>query len=368
MAQLSGPLLVQPDPRTRRRMDYADLLMKQGADTSPAPNWLAAAARALTGAVGGYQRNLLDSQHEARQTRANEGIAKALEAGKGWQNPDMPGSEAAGQAAADYAAQAGANHDGREYLAPGQRVGGGYEAMIAALEGQQNPDLAPFALQLRTGQIDRQQKSADELAKETRQGAREEARDRGRWAHEDRRDERRWGREDSRDAAKADREPPKVETFYDDEGREQKKVWNRQTKSWEAAGGSKAPAPRLVKVLDENGDAIWAPVSDAAGHKTTTTGRGGGPTLSQDRENASIDDARRRIAAMKLSPEALRRKLEYGMDPVLEGLVKQAGRRKYGEDPGFEDARNFVFGKPKGAPADTTKLSDEELLKSLGLK
>jgi hypothetical protein len=134
----TGPLLIQPDPRLKRRMDYADLLLKQGADTSPTPNWLAGAARALTGAAGGYFRSQADRQLEGRQTAANEGLMRALEAGKGWTNPDT-NPDLAGQEALRV------NDPSRTYLAAGERVGGGYEAVIAALEGQRNPDLAPYA-------------------------------------------------------------------------------------------------------------------------------------------------------------------------------------------------------------------------------
>lgn len=374
MAQAAGPLLIQPDPRTRRQMEYADLLMKQGADTSPAPNWLAAAARALTGVVGGYQRSLLEAKHEARQTAASEGLMRALEAGKGWKNPDPSGSEAGGQAAIDYAARAGTAHDGRTYLAGGERVGGGMEAMIAALEGQKNPDLASYAMQLRIGDFERQQTLADERAEEERREKREEARETRRHERNVARDELRYRRDLARDERKEGREAPTVQTFYDEQGREQKRVWNPQTRKWDELGGAKAAAPRLVKVLDENGDPLWVPVSEARGRPApTSAGRDGAPTLAQVRENEAIEDARQRIAAMGLSPAALRSKLEYGIDPVLESLVKQASKRKYGEDHGFKAARNLVFGqrpatKTPPPSADLSKLSDDELLKKLGIQ
>lgn len=355
------PLLIQPDARLKRRLDYADLLLKQGSSAEPTPNWLAAAARIATGALGGYFRGKAEDELQARQDRANEGLAKALEAGKGWTNPDTD-PDLAGQEALRV------NDPSRTYLAAGERVGGGYEAVISALEGQRNPDLAPYAMQLRTGQFDRQQKLADLLAMEDRRERRDASRDDRRHERESARDDLRHRRDLERDDRKAGREAPSVQTFYDDEGREQKKVWNPRSRSWEAQGGSKAPPPRLVKVIDENGEAVWAPVSEAQGRRTPQAGRGGAPTLAQLRENESIEDARKRIASMGLSPEAVRSKAL--MDPVFEGLVKQAGRRKYGDDDDFENARNFVFGKrpAEAATADAAKLSNDELLAKLGIR
>jgi hypothetical protein len=72
----SGPLLVQPDRRLKRRLDYADLLLKQGSSAEPAPNSLAAAQQRMRTLGKRRKSAVLDGRR--LQHRLDRGRAKKV--------------------------------------------------------------------------------------------------------------------------------------------------------------------------------------------------------------------------------------------------------------------------------------------------
>ena len=113
----------------------AQALLQQGSSTAPVQSMPEGIFRALTGAVGGFLGGNSDRQYR-------EGLASALKAGQGWKSPDNIYSERTGE----MVSPAG-------QVAPGT---GGTDAMVAALMGTNNPQLANLGLGLQLQGIQNQ--------------------------------------------------------------------------------------------------------------------------------------------------------------------------------------------------------------------
>jgi spore germination cell wall hydrolase CwlJ-like protein len=82
------------EDQVRRNRLYAQSLLAQGSDTSPVGHPLAAVARAVQGAMGGYIDYKDDERDKANQSEANQMMAKLLMGNQQPSAPAMPSSNA----------------------------------------------------------------------------------------------------------------------------------------------------------------------------------------------------------------------------------------------------------------------------------
>lgn len=91
----------------------------------------------------------------------------------------------------------------------------------------------------------------------------------------------------------------------------------------------------------------WNPTSGSGG-KGSGGKRSGGLTLSQERVNATIESARKQVAAMGNKTRA-----EWAMhqlNPQVKQLIATANRRKYGEDPSYDALSNAALQAAQKTP------------------
>lgn len=125
------------DYLTDPRVAFAQQNLATGASVAPAASPVAALARALQGAVGGYQQGQVRREYQGRADKYSSDLAKVLAAGnqKEWTNPDT------GQVA----------------------LKGGVEGIANAIRGVDNPDLADFGQQVQLKGVDQQREDALKL-------------------------------------------------------------------------------------------------------------------------------------------------------------------------------------------------------------
>lgn len=173
MADLSGSFQRSPwvailsdDPQYK----YGQAAMDSAANPGPVYSNAQGLAVALKGALGGYFAGQAKDRVKKREKDYGETLAKALQAAKGWTNPDMQAMP--GQVAQEgYNATAAnvGNMEPRRYLAPGENVQGGTNAMAQVLAG--NQDTAGLGLNLQFQEMQNQQKIAAEIEAEKRRAA-----------------------------------------------------------------------------------------------------------------------------------------------------------------------------------------------------
>lgn len=135
----TGGQVLRQRPADRRRALLSQQLLSQGADTSPAGHPLEAVGRIAQSLSGAFIGKQLENQTAEREKAAQEALADALTSGT--QVADTGG------------------------LGPGGAGGGlgstSQEALIRRLS--ENPDLAPFAMQLQLDQFQSQQNLQNQL-------------------------------------------------------------------------------------------------------------------------------------------------------------------------------------------------------------
>lgn len=170
-SQNRSPLLAQllaEDPQ----FAAGQAALQAGSSTAPVQSPLEGFARALQGAAGGYFTGQARQRAQGQQDDYSATLAKALQAAQGWRNPDMnamPGQVA--QESYDATAANVGNMEPRRYLAPGETVQGGSNAMASVLAG--NPDTAPLGLNLRFQEMQAQAEARRALELERQKAAME---------------------------------------------------------------------------------------------------------------------------------------------------------------------------------------------------
>lgn len=126
--------MIQRDYAIDPRRDMADALLRSGVDSSPVNSPLEGIGRLAKAGLGAYQNYALRKEYGDRQKQYNQDMKAALSAAntQPWVNPDT------GQA---------------------QGTAGGTSGIIAALQGAENPDLAPMMQQMMMGQIAQQEEA-----------------------------------------------------------------------------------------------------------------------------------------------------------------------------------------------------------------
>lgn len=73
-----GPLLIQPDPASKRKRALAEQLMQQGSNAAPVRSMWEGLSRVAQGALGGYMGRKADEVDQDRQKSAQSTLASAL--------------------------------------------------------------------------------------------------------------------------------------------------------------------------------------------------------------------------------------------------------------------------------------------------
>lgn len=121
----------------------------------------------------------------------------------------------------------------------------------------------------------------------------------------------------------------------------------QQEMQWDAAAAAYVPIGEVVE--------RWQP-----------KGTEGGLTLPQQRTNDEIDSARRSLADRGITPDNLREGLGAAQwslvsrDPMLSKLWTTASKRKYGDDPGYEETWWKYYPVEREGPAPGEVLGAEE--------
>lgn len=172
--------------RTNPRTALAALLMQEGSSTAPVQHWMQGVARMGQAAIGGLMLNREEEREREQQQRYTRTMADALMAYQG------------------RPAETQTYGDGTTINWNEQKPNPRYAELLLS----QNPDTLPLAWDMHSKNM-----------------------------------------EMARILAAEERKPPQVETFFDDQGREQKRQWNRKTASWEIIGGAKAPGQQNTRRL-----------------------------------------------------------------------------------------------------------------------
>jgi ParB-like chromosome segregation protein Spo0J len=151
---------IQQDPALMRRYRLAELLMKQGGDTSPIQHWTQGLARLAQAGSGTYLASKVEREAKEQQSGTMKTIAEALAAGQPMTSPGtVPGFTPPTDAPGFPAGITETN------IPQGQPIPGtgGTEAIARILAG--NPQTAPLGLQLQFERMGKSQDLADALTK-----------------------------------------------------------------------------------------------------------------------------------------------------------------------------------------------------------
>lgn len=122
---------IQRDYQNDTSRRIAEQMMEKGSSTAPVQSPLEGITRALTGAVGGYFGGQAENAKRQREAQLSEDMQAVLAGGQQTMVADASGQPIAS--------------------------GGGFDGMLAALSGINNPDLAPLAMQLQMAKIGQDQ-------------------------------------------------------------------------------------------------------------------------------------------------------------------------------------------------------------------